>query len=626
MKWADYTNISPQTRHAITETLKFPEMTLVQDAVMSLMFGATSTTPPTSASTTDPVAEAQQQPEALPTPQKFHFESLNLPVTKGLPLTEKEARKSSSRIPETLKIGDFLNSLPSKSLVPVDAQSETVARGRTRKPFEPTQTDVGNRLHAPDLLVRSKTGTGKTLAFIVAAVESVLKSPGGFNRTAVTPILVIAPSRELAHQIYEEAKVIIRAHRLNAISLVGGDDRAKQRKKIVYDPVQLIVATPGRLLDLLQYEPKLKSRLRGVKVLIYDEADLLLEYGFSVAMERILKYLPPREERQTFMFSATISEEIKLLATETMRPSQTISIDTVALNQTPTHLTTKQTHIQCPYSLQPQLLLHLLKHHIATTPQSKIIVFFPTTHLTAHLAQVFNNVSNLDVLQIHSQIDQRERMRVSDRFRASRGSSILFTSDVSARGVDYPDVTLVLQMGLPRNLEQYIHRVGRTGRAGKPGQAIIVHTRYETPFIEKVLLGNGGLPIKRDLVHNPQVIARDKAALQTLKDAYRKGDWSVGSACYAAFLGYYRGFGSEVMTLPNETLVKAAEEFALGLCGLPMVPKVGSGLLTRLRLRVDDGVKVLKPGEDPDTLPNTESTPPLSRRTSPTPSKVRSRR
>ncbi|KAI8829086.1 P-loop containing nucleoside triphosphate hydrolase protein, partial [Chytriomyces cf. hyalinus JEL632] len=487
---------------------------------------------------------------------------------------------------------------------------------RTRKPLEPTQTYVGNRLHAPDLLVRSKTGTGKTLAFIVAAVESVLKSPGGFNRTAVTPILVIALSRELAHQIYEEAKVIIRAHRLNAVSLVGGDDRAKQRKKIVYDPVQLIVATPGRLLDLLQYEPKLKLRLRGVKVLIYDEADLLLEYGFSVAMERILKYLPPREERQTFMFSATISDDIKLLATETMRPSQTISIDTVALNQSPTHLTTKQTHIQCPYSLQPQLLLHLLKHHIATTPQSKIIVFFPTTHLTAHLAQEFNNVSNLNVLQIHSQIDQRERMRVSDRFRASRGSSILFTSDVSAHG-NYPDVTLVLQMDPHRNLDQYIHRVGRNGRAGKPGQAIIVHTRYETPFIEKVLLGNGGLPIKRDLVHNPQVIARDKAALQTLKDAHRKADWSVGSACYASFLGYCRGFGSEVMTLPNETL---------GLCGLPMVPKVGSGLLTRLRLRVDDGVKVLKPGEDPDTLPNTESTPPPPQRTSPTPSKGRSRK
>ncbi|KAI8829096.1 hypothetical protein BJ741DRAFT_653151 [Chytriomyces cf. hyalinus JEL632] len=123
-KWAEYTNISPQTRHAITETLKFPDMTLVQDAVMSLMLGATPSSPPTSASTTDSAAiVAQQQPEAPPTPQKFHFESLNIPVTKGLPLTEKETKKSSSRIPDAR----------TPSIHVITASQQLVLRLRLRK-------------------------------------------------------------------------------------------------------------------------------------------------------------------------------------------------------------------------------------------------------------------------------------------------------------------------------------------------------------------------------------------------------------------------------------------------------------------------------------------------------------
>ncbi|KAI9324018.1 P-loop containing nucleoside triphosphate hydrolase protein [Obelidium mucronatum] len=424
-----------------------------------------------------------------------------------------------------MKIREYLNGIEAKkAALPSDSEDLIARQEQERK------------LYASDLLVRSKTGTGKTLAFIVAAIETVLKSPEGFVNS-MTPIVVLAPSRELAAQIKTEATAILSAHKYKACMFVGGEDRAKQIKKFVYAPYHLIVATPGRFLDVLLNEPKLKKRMRGLKVLIYDEADLLLDFGFQSTMDAILKNLPPPSTRQTFMFSATFSPQVKHLAADTLRHEKTLSLDTVLKSQVPTHLSTKQTHIHCPFSLQPQLLLHLIKSHRQSTPFPKIIVFFPTTHVTTHLSFVFNQIPDLDVMELHSQMDHRTRVKVSDRFRASR-NGILFTSDVSARGVDYPDVSLVIQMGVPRNLEQYIHRIGRTGRAGKTGSSILVHSSYETPFLKQVLLGTGGLPIKRDTVHDPHIIARDTQSLEILKEAYRKSSWSVGSACYAAFLGY----------------------------------------------------------------------------------------
>ncbi|KAJ3075055.1 hypothetical protein HDU98_009343 [Podochytrium sp. JEL0797] len=565
-------------------------MTLVQDSVLTVLFGNKPISP-----------SADEKPSA------FDMESLNMKVAVGLPPSDADLEQMQPRRngrieklapPPIMKIREYLASLDKRTQKWVDADYDHVLSEKSEDERKVVVEEYARKLQATDLLVRSKTGTGKTLAFVVAAIESVLKSPEDGFRTGSIPILIVAPSRELASQIQTEANLILAAHQLRSVMLVGGEDRAKQVKKIVYDGVKvdLIVATPGRLLDMLQNVPKLKKRLSGLKVLIYDEADLLLEHGFQASMEHIQSLLPPPSTRQTFMFSATFSPQIKRLASGTLRHDKTVSLDTVPTTQVPTHLTTKQTHIHSPFSLQPQLLLHLLESHTTSTPFPKIIVFFPTTHLTQHLSHVFNEIPGMEVMELHSQMDQRARRRVSDRFRACR-NGVLFTSDVSARGVDYPDVTLVVQMGVPRNLEQYIHRIGRTGRAGKPGTSILVHSSYETPFLVKALQGSGGLPIKRDTVHDPQLIARDAGKLAVLKEAYRKGDWAVGSACYAAFLGYYRGLGTH-MPLPASTLVKAADEFALGLCGLPQVPKVGSGLLTRLGIAVADGVKVLTPKEE----------------------------
>jgi ATP-dependent RNA helicase MSS116 len=148
-------------------------------------------------------------------------------------------------------------------------------------------------------------------------------------------------------------------------------------------------------------------------------------------------------------------------------------IDCVPKNETETHLKIKQTAYIVPFSQQLTFLYNTIMEHQKSTPFPKIMVFLPTTTVVSYLASVFNKIEGLDIIQLHSKLTQQHRVRISNRFKAAK-SGILFTTDVSARGVDYPNVTLVIQLGVPPSQEQYIHRVGRTGRADKDGQAILI--------------------------------------------------------------------------------------------------------------------------------------------------------
>ncbi|KAJ3345267.1 hypothetical protein HDU83_004253 [Entophlyctis luteolus] len=551
--WTEYPHVSETTRAAVAALgPTFARMTLVQDAVMAALFGL----PP-------PAKDDAAAPAPL-------MASASLPLTLGIP---DETGRGSVEV--------------------TTVEAHAAALALKSQPPSPDSPQAAG----PDLLVKSKTGTGKTLAFVAAAIESVLKSPEGFSKTNTVGIMIISPTRELAYQIYDQSSHLLKAHGLRTIKLVGGEDRAKQIKKLVYDPTQVIIGTPGRILDIILNEPKMKKRLRGLKVLVYDEADVLLDQNFASTMWEIQQNLPPQSTRQTFMFSATLSTNVKNLAAKVLRPSNIVSIDMApAKTQVQTHLTTSQTYVKAPFSLQPQVLYRIIRDHQQKTEFAKIMVFFQTTHATQYLAEVWNMIPDLEVMELHSQMESRERTKVSDRFRACR-RGILFTSDVSARGVDYPDVTLVLQVGAPRTLEQYVHRVGRTGRAGKTGESILLMSAYDEPFLKNELLKTGTIPIKRNVKHEPLIIARDDNALAIIKEAYKHGNAATGSAAYAAFFGFYRSMSAE-NRFDALTMAKAAEEFALGLCGMPETPKLTSGLLTRLGIRRTDGVKVLTPAEE----------------------------
>ncbi|KAJ3208244.1 hypothetical protein HDU82_002742 [Entophlyctis luteolus] len=513
--WTEYPHVSETTRAAVAALgPTFARMTLVQDAVMAALFGL----PP-------PAKDDAAAPAPL-------MASASLPLTLGIP---DETGRSSVEV--------------------TTVEAHAAALALKSQPPSPDSPQAAG----PDLLVKSKTGTGKTLAFVAAAIESVLKSPEGFSKTNTVGIMIISPTRELAYQIYDQSSHLLKAHGLRTIKLVGGEDRAKQIKKLVYDPTQVIIGTPGRILDIILNEPKMKKRLRGLKVLVYDEADVLLDQNFASTMWEIQQNLPPQSTRQTFMFSATLSTNVKNLAAKVLRPSNIVSIDMApAKTQVQTHLTTSQTYVKAPFSLQPQVLYRIIRDHQQKTEFAKIMVFFQTTHATQYLAEVWNMIPDLEVMELHSQMESRERTK---RCPAD------------------------------------VHRVGRTGRAGKTGESILLMSAYDEPFLKNELLKTGTIPIKRNVKHEPLIIARDDNALAIIKEAYKHGNAATGSAAYAAFFGFYRSMSAE-NRFDALTMAKAAEEFALGLCGMPETPKLTSGLLTRLGIRRTDGVKVLTPAEE----------------------------
>lgn len=198
-----------------------------------------------------------------------------------------------------------------------------------------------------------------------------------------------------------------------------------------------------------------KVKLADAKVLVLDEGDRLLEMGFKEEIDKIVGHMA--KEHETLLFSATVGKETREIAARTLnRNYQTI--DCIPKDEVDSHLKIRQSYVICPYHQQLALLLDILqKHGGASSTGGKTIVFFPTASIVQFMTQLFNRIPMMEVMEIHSGLTQNGRVLASEKFRRAK-SAILFTTDVSARGVDYPGVTLVLQMGMAVTRDQYIHR------------------------------------------------------------------------------------------------------------------------------------------------------------------------
>ena len=380
-----------------------------------------------------------------------------------------------------------------------------------------------------DYLVRAKTGTGKTLAFMIAALEQVLKENISFGSNTI-PIVVLAPTRELALQIAAEAKKLVKHHRLRVVTAVGGTSRNQNVTDLVKRRADILVGTPGRLCDLFQSEKLIRDKIAGVKVVVFDEADQLLEMGFQKEIQEIVSYLP--NQRSTFMFSATLSPEIRKIAKAALS-SNYIDIDTVPKNEVETHMKIKQSYMISPYADQLYLLQSIIKKHREATDSPKILIFCPITNMVIYLSQVLNALPGMEALEIHAKLTQAQRSRVSDQFRRAR-SAIMVTTDVSARGVDYPGVTLVIQLGMPSSREQYIHRIGRTGRADKSGEALLILSPYEKRFLERI----DDLPVRKELRYILPQHARDKEVETTIEKSIAGIPSSEKNSNFMSLLGF----------------------------------------------------------------------------------------
>ncbi|KAG9125399.1 hypothetical protein FRC07_007758 [Ceratobasidium sp. 392] len=375
---------------------------------------------------------------------------------------------------------------------------------------------VDGKLPPRDLLVRAKTGTGKTLAFLVPAIEArvnaiervrkeALEKAGlsrdrtyearaerAFTRTDAGT-LIISPTRELATQIANEALKLTEHHGFEVRLFVGGNSKHQQMRGWMTGRRDIVVATPGRLRDLLQSEPAITEGLKKTQMLILDEADTLLDMGFRDDLDDIISYLPESPERQTMLYSATVSRAIQQVARAALDKNH-MFINTVTEEESPVHAHIPQYHTVLPRA-EDQIphILRLLAHDQLSNPgKSKTIIFLPTTRMTQMYSQLIRELARdalpagrgTQVYEIHSKKDQEHRSKTSDRFRRdTTGASVLVTSDVSARGVDYPGVTRVIQVGIPSTSDQYVHRVGRTGRAGTTGRGDLVLLPWEIGFV-----------------------------------------------------------------------------------------------------------------------------------------------
>jgi len=437
-------------------------------------------------------------------------------------------------------------------------------------------------LRGDDCLAKAKTGTGKTLAFLIPTVEVIRKKAFRKDRNAI-PVLILSPTRELAAQIAAEAEELLSFQQhIKVVCVVGGTNANSDKKNLMQD-VSVLVATPGRLTDHLQHLPGFQQRFQDMHFLIMDEADQLLEMGFRPSIEQILSMLPDKSSRQTLLFSATVSQSIQQIAATSLRPGYSF-VDTVGEETEQTHIHVKQSLVVVPLDdIMPAMAAIL--HEQMKVPNYKIIIFFPTARVTGFMAEIFGTFCH-EVLEIHSRMSQSRRTRTSEDFRDG-SNMLLFSSDVSARGMDYPDVTFVLQVGMTER-EQYIHRLGRTARAGKEGSGLLLLT----PFEESVM--------RRDLSDIPFItLPAQNLSIESFKPKVQTAVAKVeidpelktsAEQAYAAWLGFYKGFVRKFNWTPSQ-LVETANHFSK-LLGLREPPALQKSTIGKMGLRGVPGLRI----------------------------------
>ncbi|XP_076897196.1 DEAD-box ATP-dependent RNA helicase 31-like isoform X2 [Bidens hawaiensis] len=432
-------------------------------------------------------------------------------------------------------------------------------------------------LKGKDVLAKARTGTGKTVAFLLPSIEVVVNSPpvARDQKWPQIQVLVICPTRELASQAAMEANKLLKYHPSVGVQVViGGTRIATEQRRLQTNPCQILVATPGRLKDHIMNTSGFATRVKGVKVLVLDEADHLLDMGFRKDIEIIISAVP--KQRQTLLFSATVPPEVRQICHIALKRDHEY-INTVEEGSEETHTQVQQKHMIAPLDNQFPLLYTLLKDHITNDADYKVLVFCTTAMVTQLVADILGQMK-LNVREIHSRKSQSYRTQVSDEFRKSKGL-ILVTSDVSARGVDYPDVTLVIQIGLPSDKAQYIHRLGRTGRKGKEGEGILLLAPWEEFFLSTL----SDLPISKA---DPPVI--DPDTKKKVSKALSYVDMKIKEMAYQAWLGYYNS--NKTVARDKSRLVELANEFSRSM-GLDTPPAISKLVLGKMGLKNVPGLR-----------------------------------
>ncbi|KAI8623676.1 DEAD-domain-containing protein [Xylariaceae sp. FL1651] len=317
-----------------------------------------------------------------------------------------------------------------------------------------------------DIIGLAETGSGKTAAFVLPILQSLLERPSPLYA------LILAPTRELAQQIGQAVDALGSTISVRSCTIVGGLDMVAQGIALGKKP-HIIVATPGRLLDHLEKTKGFK--LSALKYLVIDEADRLLDMDFGPVLDKLLKFIP--RERRTFLFSATMSSKVESLQRASLKDPVRVSVST---SKYQTVSTLKQFYLFIPHAHKDFYLIYLLNEFAGRST----IIFTRTVYEAQRISILIRHLGFRGI-PLHGQLSQSARLGALNKFKSS-ARDIMVATDVAARGLDIPSVDLVLNYDLPGDSKTYIHRVGRTARAGKAGQALNLVTQYDLEIYSRI--------------------------------------------------------------------------------------------------------------------------------------------
>jgi len=319
-------------------------------------------------------------------------------------------------------------------------------------------------LKGHDVMGLAQTGTGKTAAFALPILDRLMRGPRGHVRA-----LIVAPTRELAEQIHETIVSMGKPTRLRSMTIYGGVGVSPQVRSL-RNGVDIVVACPGRLLDHINQRT---IDLSHVEVLVLDEADRMFDMGFLPDVRRIVKHLPA--QRQTLLFAATMPDDVRKLAHEILRAPVTVQVNYAAPISTVAHaLYPVEQH------LKTGLLLQLLRH----TDTESVLVFTRTKHRAKRLGEQLAN-AGYRAASLQGNLSQNKRQSALDGFRDG-SYQILVATDIAARGIDVSSISHVVNYDMPDTVDAYTHRIGRTGRAAKTGDAFTFTTREDGEMVRSI--------------------------------------------------------------------------------------------------------------------------------------------
>ncbi|CCE65453.1 hypothetical protein TPHA_0L00960 [Tetrapisispora phaffii CBS 4417] len=342
-----------------------------------------------------------------------------------------------------------------------------------------------------DVITRAKTGTGKTFAFLLPIMEHLMRSNVAGSDSVRS--VIVAPTRDLALQIEEELRKIYSKNRelrkFGSLSLVGGTDYRRAIRILLDKQPSIVIGTPGRLIQTLDEYGE--QCFKDVDFKVLDEADRLLEIGFKTDLEYISSTLNKLNSKgeahiRTLLFSATLDDKVQILANDIMNKDECLFLDTVDKNAPEAHENIDQSVVMTDsYADSLFATIQHIKNKVDTEPEYKAILFSPTVKLTTYICNRLYKVfgRSFPILEFHGKISQARRTYLVKDFKKIK-SGLLVCTDVGARGMDFPNVGEVLQLGVPTELANYVHRIGRTARAGKEGASILFMCKDELPFIE----------------------------------------------------------------------------------------------------------------------------------------------